>query len=235
MWWRRQPLLLLSRSCRLCRANPLGSGFTSNNIIYLDLWLWTSCLKCFLQGLFFFFLSRFCCVFFFPLWSIWLSVSFCGCGFGLFASKCGLKCLCLVFRQVRGILLVEAGSCLQSGSQQSPDLWPSHSRSTTNRLRLLFFIKEPCIFHIAPSLRISLTPILSPSACCFYWWSCFLIHFSPCFGLILCWFAVDHHKYQRFSFVCSLALTNFFIGIFLLAIGCCFSALTQWAHSGLWS
>lgn len=31
-------------------------------------------------------------------------------------------CLCWVHRQVRGILLVEAGSCLQSGSQQSPDL-----------------------------------------------------------------------------------------------------------------
>lgn len=50
---------------------------------------------------------------------------------------CGV-CMC-----VGGILLVEVGSCLQSGSQQSPDLWPSHSRTTTNRLRLLFFAEKP--------------------------------------------------------------------------------------------
>lgn len=42
-----------------------------------------------------------------------------------------------------GILLAEVGSCLQSGSQQSPDLWPSHSRTATNRLRLLFSAEKP--------------------------------------------------------------------------------------------
>lgn len=52
-------------------------------------------------------------------------VNLCGCGFGLFASYCGFFFLCVCVRSVcvsGGILPVEAGSCLQSGSQQSPDL-----------------------------------------------------------------------------------------------------------------
>lgn len=48
------------------------------------------------------------------------------CGSGLFASQCGfhvyVSVLCCVCMCAGGILLAEVGSCLQSGSQQSPDL-----------------------------------------------------------------------------------------------------------------
>lgn len=55
------------------------------------------------------------------LWFPRLSVCLCGFRFGLFASKCGFyvyEPVCVL----GGILVVEAGSCLQSGSQQSPHL-----------------------------------------------------------------------------------------------------------------
>lgn len=57
------------------------------------------------------------------LWFVWLSISLCGFWFGLFASMCGFYVYVSVLNVYvcLGILLVEAGSCLQSGSQQSPD------------------------------------------------------------------------------------------------------------------
>lgn len=78
--------------------------------------------------------------------------------------------LCVCVRSVcvlGGILPVEVGSCLQSGSQQSPDLWPSHSRTTTNRLRLLFFKGEPLLhlswLHLSSFSHTSFTGLTPPT------------------------------------------------------------------------
>lgn len=70
--------------------------------------------------------------------------------------------MCWVCMCVGGILLVEAGSCLQSGSQQSPDLWPLHSRTTANRLRLLFSA-EKALPHLS---WLHLSIFLSPQYHC---------------------------------------------------------------------
>lgn len=85
--------------------------------------------------------SRCCC--FFQAFAgflrfVWLSLSPCGCGSGFVCIRVWFVICMWICRA-----LAEAGSCLQSGSQQSPHLWPWHSRTTTNHLRVLFSNKEP--------------------------------------------------------------------------------------------
>lgn len=96
-----------------------------------------------------------------------------------FQCTCEFKFVCVCVCGLRGILLVEAGSCLQSGSQQNPDLWPSHSWNTSNCLRLLVFTEEPgshlCFFFFfiisgsLPSPHLSLGDLSLMSVSMLYW------------------------------------------------------------------
>lgn len=94
----------------------------------------------------------------------------------LFASECSGCYMHVNLSSVCVLLWLKAGLCLQSGSQKSPHLWPWHSWSTTNHLRvpraddkplsavlfpqvfLSHFLLTPHFHH----LRCSLVPSLQP-------------------------------------------------------------------------
>lgn len=165
--------------------------------VHLGQWWWTGCLpQCLSIGLFgstrFIWLVSFSS----RCWWVFFRSLF-GCVL-VYVAAVALVCLhpsavfmcmwvCWVCMCVGGILLVEAGSCLQSGSQQSPDLWPSHSRTTTNRLRLLFSVEKP-LLHLS---WLHLCSFLSPQYHCPHpvcQFSSFLaMHFSLDFSSTLHW------------------------------------------------
>lgn len=92
----------------------------------------------------------------------------------LFASECSGCYMYVNLSSVCVLLWLKAGLCLQSGSQKSPHLWPSHSWSTTNHLRVpraddkpLSAVLFPQVSHflLTPHfhhLRCSPVPSLQP-------------------------------------------------------------------------